>query len=158
MLCVTFGQISLWRNRAFEETCAGRSVGRGARSLSRWGNWAGRHPAFTASSPSEVRAVRQGVSGRGWRGLLEAATGFEPVNNGFANHRLRPLGYAASRDGVQIIAQTGESFKSCKDLGRGGGAVSNVQFSLLNVDLVACSERASRSGLGRCAFRLRIGH
>ena len=28
--------------------------------------------------------------------LLEAAGGFEPPNNGFANRRLRPLGYAAS--------------------------------------------------------------
>lgn len=27
--------------------------------------------------------------------LLEAAGGFEPPNNGFANRRLRPLGYAA---------------------------------------------------------------
>ena len=26
---------------------------------------------------------------------LEAAVGFEPTNNGFANRRLRPLGYAA---------------------------------------------------------------
>ena len=25
----------------------------------------------------------------------EAAAGFEPTNNGFANRRLRPLGYAA---------------------------------------------------------------
>ena len=27
---------------------------------------------------------------------VEAATGFEPVDNGFANRRLSPLGYAAS--------------------------------------------------------------
>ena len=27
----------------------------------------------------------------------EAAVGFEPTNNGFANRRLRPLGYAANR-------------------------------------------------------------
>ncbi len=26
----------------------------------------------------------------------QAAAGFEPANNGFANRRLRPLGYAAS--------------------------------------------------------------
>ncbi len=26
---------------------------------------------------------------------MEAAGGFEPPNNGFANRRLRPLGYAA---------------------------------------------------------------
>ncbi len=28
----------------------------------------------------------------------QAAAGFEPANNGFANRRLRPLGYAASFD------------------------------------------------------------
>ena len=27
--------------------------------------------------------------------MMEAAVGFEPTNNGFANRRLRPLGYAA---------------------------------------------------------------
>ncbi len=29
---------------------------------------------------------------------VEAAGGFEPPNNGFANRRLRPLGYAAGDD------------------------------------------------------------
>ena len=29
---------------------------------------------------------------------MEAAGGFEPPNNGFANRRLRPLGYAAAED------------------------------------------------------------
>ena len=28
----------------------------------------------------------------------QAAVGFEPTNNGFANHRLGPLGYAAIKD------------------------------------------------------------
>ena len=28
----------------------------------------------------------------------QAAAGFEPANNGFANRRLRPLGYAANLD------------------------------------------------------------
>ena len=32
---------------------------------------------------------------------MEAASGFEPENNGFANRRLGPLGYAAS-DAVMI--------------------------------------------------------
>ena len=33
---------------------------------------------------------------------MEAATGFEPVDNGFANRRLRPLGYAASRESCPL--------------------------------------------------------
>jgi hypothetical protein len=33
-------------------------------------------------------------------GLREAAVGVEPTNNGFANRRLRPLGYAA---GIEIL-------------------------------------------------------
>ena len=42
--------------------------------------------------------------GTNWQGLSEgckdkkekAAVGFEPTDNGFANRRLRPLGYAAN--------------------------------------------------------------
>ena len=29
--------------------------------------------------------------------MKKAAAGFEPANNGFANRRLRPLGYAAEK-------------------------------------------------------------
>ena len=33
----------------------------------------------------------------------KAAVGFEPTNNGFANRRLRPLGYAAKYQTVLIL-------------------------------------------------------
>ena len=57
-----------------------------------------------------VRAAKEHIKGArrspgtdpGWvmssRGV-EATTGFEPVNNGFADHRLRPLGYVAQTRG-----------------------------------------------------------
>jgi hypothetical protein len=37
----------------------------------------------------------------------KAAVGFEPTNNGFANRRLRPLGYAASNEEPYIQACAG---------------------------------------------------
>ena len=41
---------------------------------------------------------------------LEAATGFEPVSDGFANRCLGPLGYAASAGAVyHCIAQAARS-------------------------------------------------
>ena len=41
--------------------------------------------------------VKGGGMKQAWRGAKEqAAAGFEPANNGFANRRLRPLGYAAN--------------------------------------------------------------
>ena len=44
---------------------------------------------------------QQKKSGRGT--LKQAAVGFEPTNNGFANRRLSPLGHAAKIDHLQIL-------------------------------------------------------
>ena len=61
----------------------------------------GRLVARGACGGAGQPGVRPGKSGVG-RGLDQrrekAAVGFEPTNNGFANRRLRPLGYAAVRD------------------------------------------------------------
>ncbi len=35
--------------------------------------------------------------------------GFEPTNNGFANRRLRPLGYAAALPGISILVPAGRA-------------------------------------------------
>jgi hypothetical protein len=40
---------------------------------------------------------------------MEAAPGFEPGNNGFADRRLRPLGYAASGSYAFIIVRARDS-------------------------------------------------
>jgi hypothetical protein len=37
--------------------------------------------------------------------MLEARVGFEPTNDGFADHSLRPLGYRASVAMCKIYAQ-----------------------------------------------------
>jgi hypothetical protein len=36
------------------------------------------------------------------KGKEKAAVGFEPTNNGFANRRLRPLGYAAFKKACSL--------------------------------------------------------
>ena len=69
---------------------------------------------------------------------MEAAAGFEPANDGFANRCLRPLGYAASL-GKLAIMPTGKIIKipylgkCCKCLEwqiGGAGPVADVPFAL----------------------------
>ena len=42
-----------------------------------------------------VTETENPVSDYAYGVYLEAEAGFEPANNGFANHRLRPLGHSA---------------------------------------------------------------
>ena len=60
---------------------------------------AARGPKVSARTGRQVRPEnrRTGPYGRFWARRLEATIGFEPMNRGFADLRLRPLGYVAPR-------------------------------------------------------------
>ncbi len=54
--------------------------------------------------------------------MLEAATGFEPVNSGFADRPLRPLGYAAKKNGAGDGTRT-------RDINLGKVALYQLSYS-----------------------------
>ena len=60
---------------------------------------------------------------------MEATGGFEPPNRGFANPRLRPLGYVAPE--VTSIFLPPESSKICDDVGAESGTRTHTPFRAL---------------------------
>ena len=67
----------------------------------------------------------------------QAAVGFEPTDNGFANRRLRPLGYAAiSPTGIDKILGSG---RFCK--------IFNRSFRIFSTNLYAIAIYRRSGGL-----------
>lgn len=58
---------------------------------------------------------------------VEARTGFEPVNDGFANRSLRPLGYRASQAPHDALLYTGESINLIQRASRCARALNTRQ-------------------------------
>ena len=63
----------------------------------------------------------------------QAAIGFEPMNNGFANRRLRPLGYAAQKRIDSVSKGLGDCKEITSDLHEKTGQTGVVSMCLLVV-------------------------
>ena len=78
----------------------------------------------------------------------KAAVGFEPTNNGFANRRLRPLGYAANtKKNVQLLYTKDALFATKFGYFASQGQIFCNNFSAPNVYYYAvglyCAEKTA---------------